>query len=157
MRNQITFLNSTISRSSYGNWGLIQEFNKIKTKRKQKETVFFIKDWKGFHSQTPKRVEFYNLLTYFNNVTLLLIKPDNKNIMGKLSETRIRKFRLSIWQKMHSFLEPDHNGLNKRQGTPNEAFYLNPELLGLGRQIGQINSGTFRVFSAKLSAPILES
>ena len=34
-------------------------------------------------------------------------------------------------------------------------FYWNPELLGLGRQIGQINSGAFGVFSAELSAPIL--
>ena len=40
--------------------------------------------------------------------------------------------------------------------TPNEAFFhWNPELLGLGRQIGQINSGAFGVISAKLSAPIL--
>ena len=40
--------------------------------------------------------------------------------------------------------------------TPNEAFFhQNPELLGLGRQIGQINSGAFGVFSAELSAPIL--
>ena len=39
---------------------------------------------------------------------------------------------------------------------PNEAFFhWNPELLGLGRQIGQINSGAFGVFSVKLSAPIL--
>ena len=36
---------------------------------------------------------------------------------------------------------------------PNEAFfYWNPELLSLGRQIGQINYGAFL---AKLSAPIL--
>jgi hypothetical protein len=39
---------------------------------------------------------------------------------------------------------------------PNEAFFHeNPELLGLGRQIGQINSGAFWVFLAELSAPIL--
>ena len=43
-----------------------------------------------------------------------------------------------------------------RLRTPNEAFFhWNPELLGLGRQIGQINSGSFGVFSAKLSAPML--
>ena len=36
-----------------------------------------------------------------------------------------------------------HHGLR----TPNEAFFhWNPELLGLGRQIGQINSGAFGVF-----------
>ena len=36
---------------------------------------------------------------------------------------------------------------------PNEAFFhWNPELLGLGRQIGQINSGAFAEFSAKISA-----
>ena len=40
--------------------------------------------------------------------------------------------------------------------TPNEAlFHWNPELLGLGRQIGWINSWAFGVFSAKLSASIL--
>jgi hypothetical protein len=40
--------------------------------------------------------------------------------------------------------------------TPNEAFFhWNPELLELGREIGQINSGAFGVFSAKLSATIL--
>ena len=38
---------------------------------------------------------------------------------------------------------------------PNEAFFhWNPELLGLGRQIGRINSGAFGVFLAKLSTPI---
>ena len=40
--------------------------------------------------------------------------------------------------------------------NPNEAyFHWNPERLGMGRQIGQINSGAFGVFSAELSAPIL--
>ena len=40
--------------------------------------------------------------------------------------------------------------------TPNETFiHWNPELLGLGRQIGHIDSGTFSAFSAKLSAFIL--
>ena len=43
-----------------------------------------------------------------------------------------------------------------RLRTPNETFFhWNRELLGLGRQIGQINSGAFGVFSAKLWAPIL--
>ena len=38
----------------------------------------------------------------------------------------------------------------------NEAFFhWNPELLGLGRQFGQINFGVFLVFAAVLSAPIL--
>ena len=38
-------------------------------------------------------------------------------------------------------------------GTDNKAFYhRNLELLGLGKQIGQINSGAFGVFSAKLQA-----
>ena len=40
--------------------------------------------------------------------------------------------------------------------TLNEAFFhRNPKLLGLGRQIGQINFGAFGAFSAELSAPIL--
>ena len=34
-------------------------------------------------------------------------------------------------------------------------FHWNPELLGLSRQIGQINSWACGVFSVKLSAPIL--
>ena len=35
--------------------------------------------------------------------------------------------------------------------TPNEAFFhWNPELFGLGRQFGQINSGAFGIFSTKL-------
>ena len=43
-----------------------------------------------------------------------------------------------------------------RLRTPNEAFFhWNPELLGLGRQIGQIHFGAFGVFSAELSVPIL--
>ena len=48
--------------------------------------------------------------------------------------------------------------LSQRHGlrTPNEAFFhLNPELLDLGKQVGQINSVAFGVFSAKLSAPSL--
>jgi hypothetical protein len=40
--------------------------------------------------------------------------------------------------------------------TPYEAFYhRNPKLLGLSRQIRQINFGAFGVFLADLSAPIL--
>jgi hypothetical protein len=42
--------------------------------------------------------------------------------------------------------------------TPNEAFFhWNPKLLGLSRQIGQINFGVFSVFSAELLAPILDT
>jgi hypothetical protein len=47
---------------------------------------------------------------------------------------------------IHSFICIKH-GL----WMPNEVvFHWNPDLLGLGRQIGQINSGTFGIFSAKL-------
>ena len=43
-----------------------------------------------------------------------------------------------------------------KTANPSKAFFhWNPELLGLGRQIGQINSGPFGVFWAELSAPIL--
>ena len=38
-------------------------------------------------------------------------------------------------------------------GRPIKPFFI--ELLGVGKQIGQINSGALMVFSAKLSAPIL--
>ena len=34
-------------------------------------------------------------------------------------------------------------------------FHCNSELLGLGRQIGQVNSEAFGVFLAELSAPML--
>ena len=48
------------------------------------------------------------------------------------------------------------NSLGHGLWTPNETFFhWKPELLGLGRQIGQINSGAFGLFLAKLSAPIL--
>ena len=56
---------------------------------------------------------------------------------------RIRAIRMvSTWQGLRML---------------NEAFFhWNPKLLGLGRQIGQIDYGEFGVFSAKLvSAPIL--
>ena len=47
-------------------------------------------------------------------------------------------------------------GMVRYYGLRNEAFFhRNPKLLGLGRQFGPINFGTFRVFSAVLSAPIL--
>ena len=36
---------------------------------------------------------------------------------------------------------------------PEKAFFENPELLGLGRQIGSINYGAFGIFSAKLQHP----
>ena len=46
--------------------------------------------------------------------------------------------------------------LNHGLRTANEAFFhWNPEILGLGRQIEQINYRAFGVFSAELSAPIL--
>jgi hypothetical protein len=49
-----------------------------------------------------------------------------------------------------------HYGATHGLRTPNEAFFhWNPELLGLGRQIEQINSGAFGVCLAKISAPIL--
>ena len=55
-----------------------------------------------------------------------------------------------VWHKAHE----EKHGLR----TPNEAFFhWNLELLGLGSQIGQINSWAFGVFSAELSAPILVS
>ena len=58
----------------------------------------------------------------------------------------------NIWQVLFELNNEFMYGLR----TPNKAFFhWNPELLGLGRQIGQINSGAFGVFSAKLSAPIL--
>ena len=62
-------------------------------------------------------------------------------------------WNISQWRVLQiSILFPLYHGLR----TPNEPFFhWNPEFLGLGRQIGQINAGVFGVFSAKLSAPIL--
>ena len=54
-----------------------------------------------------------------------------------------------LWRRILTLTHP-------RTMEPNEVFFhWNAELLGLGRQIEQINSGTFEVFSAELSAPIL--
>ena len=62
------------------------------------------------------------------------------------------------WPEVHIFVHKQKKrGYSACHGlrTPNEAFFhLNPELLGLGRQIGQIHSGAFAVFAVKLSAPI---
>ena len=52
----------------------------------------------------------------------------------------------------HGVLVQWSHGLRR----PNKAFfYWNLELLGLGRKIGQLNSGAFGVFSSELSAPVL--
>ena len=79
------------------------------------------------------------------------VKTESMKTLGKhLFPTYCIKeiFRIPTY---HDFFGQKH-GLQ----MPNEAFFhWNPELLGLGRQIGQINSGAFEVFSAKLSAPIL--
>ena len=62
--------------------------------------------------------------------------------------------RLSVWDS-DSELKTE-KGFSHGLRMPNEAFFhYNPELLGLGRQFGQINFGAFGVFSAELSAPIL--
>ena len=62
---------------------------------------------------------------------------------------------LGRWQPRHFKLLGIY-GLKHGLRMPNEAFFhWNPELLGLGRQIGQTNFGSFWVFSAKLSAPLL--
>jgi hypothetical protein len=46
------------------------------------------------------------------------------------------------------------HGLNYGLQTPNEAFfYWNPELVGLGRLIRQINSGAFWYFQPKYQHP----
>ena len=56
-----------------------------------------------------------------------------------------------VWNEISLWIGEGH-GLR----TPNGAFFhLNPEFLNLDRQIGQINSGAFEVFSDKLSKPIL--
>ena len=86
----------------------------------------------------------------------------NNSELVKLSDSYFANYStflnatVSFWHTwlVYSFFKlllfPD-DGLR----MPNEAFFhWNPELLGLDRQIGQINSGAFGVFSAELSAPI---
>ena len=64
----------------------------------------------------------------------------------------ISEFVIFLCVLMNKFLELDmtlYHGLR----MPNEAsFHWNPEFLGLGRQIEQINYRAFGVFSAELSA-----
>ena len=49
-------------------------------------------------------------------------------------------------------------GYNHRLRMSNEAFFhWNSELLGLGRQIGQTNSGAFGVFLAELQLNIYQT
>ena len=62
----------------------------------------------------------------------------------------------SVFVRIHPTVERTKVRLNHGLRTPNETFFhFDPELFGLDRQIGQINSAEFGVFSAKLSAPIL--
>jgi hypothetical protein len=94
------------------------------------------------------------------------------NHVNSLATTERNKLKSLAWLPLHivSFLEFDIGPLvgkakpftvfphivSTELQTPNEAFFhWNPELLGLGRQIRQINSGAFGVFWAELSAPIL--
>ncbi len=72
------------------------------------------------------------------------------------SRPRFLEIKVQIKRPTIKWSTTVNNTLGHGLWTPNEAFFhWNPELLGLGRQIGQINSGAFGVFSAKLSAPIL--
>jgi hypothetical protein len=52
--------------------------------------------------------------------------------------------------------KPERMGDDTDYGHPMKPFLIEiQKFLGLGRQIGQINSGAFGVFSVELSAPIL--
>ena len=67
---------------------------------------------------------------------------------GTLFDGTVFNFRLYAYYLQYTA----EHGLR----TPNEAFFhWSLELFGLGRQIVQISSGAFGVFSAKLSAQIL--
>ena len=86
-----------------------------------------------------------------------LFKCNNKNLPSTLKfevNTSKKKelFFSSAWHKIQRSLIYHDHGLR----TPKEAFFhQNPKLLGLGRQLGQINFGAFGVFLADFSAPIL--
>ena len=97
---------------------------------------------KGFLAQWPWALGF---MMCVKKCVPLLPLQDSRNFFFRSPPIYWRLLRLII------FVHLAH-GLR----TPNEAFFhWNPKLLGLGRQIGQINFGAFGVFSAELSVPIL--
>jgi hypothetical protein len=51
---------------------------------------------------------------------------------------------------IHIRLACPQRGLSTDYGRPMKPFFIEIQNLGLGRQIGQINSAAFGVFSAKL-------
>ena len=84
---------------------------------------------------------FYNC-GYNGAISNLKFLIGSINTLWKCS-TSFSKIMPKFYQPINHF---DH-GLR----TPNEAyFHWNTELLGIGSQIGQTNSGAFWVFSAKL-------
>ena len=93
------------------------------------------------------------LFWWFLKDSLATLRQFSDNFITTLSVRRSCSVlsRTSISETGQTFIHPLIHGL----GTPNEAFFhWNSELLGLGRQIGQIDFGAFGVLSAKLSAPI---
>ena len=86
-----------------------------------------------------------------NFIKTLLLRMNETNFLHFIKDTYIiRLDSMSTFDRGEIFRS--YHGL----WTPNGAFFhWNQELLGLGRRIGQINSGAFGVFSAKQSAPIL--
>ena len=82
-------------------------------------------------------------------MTMIVMQQQHKNSKeGKdLFRKSIIRYQIypAIYSQLDCFEAPKH-GLR----TPNEAFFhLNPELLGLGRQFGQINSGTVSPLSIR--------
>ena len=68
----------------------------------------------------------------------------------KYEKLMIKHVELAIW--IQTFAHPKTHGLR----IPNEAFFhWNSKLLGLVRQIGQINFGAFGVFLAELSLSLV--
>ena len=86
-----------------------------------------------------------------NFIKTLLLRMNETNFLHFIKDTYIiRLDSMSTFDRGEIFRS--YHGL----WTPNGAFFhWNQELLGLGRRIGQINSGAFGVFLAELSAPIL--
>ena len=80
---------------------------------------------------------------------------NNFHLRGLMHKSIYSSWLVVNWLHFEEFWEVSVLVVKNLLRMPNEAFFhWNPKRLGLGRQIGQINFGSFGVFSVKLSAPI---
>ena len=109
-----------------------------------------------------------NPINNLDTIAQHAFKSPNKCLLkSSIQQQHHREFKSlgwAPWAKFYSliflhqrgrkfFLLPSYNQLQHGLRTPNEAFFI--EIQNVDRQIGQVNSGAFGVFSAELSAHIL--